>query len=62
VRKGFAVEYLEGDNDWSAVMKALDEVGYRGWGIAGPAWRPREVPMAERLRAIVEKMERIFAS
>ena len=60
-RKGFAVEYLEGDNNWPAVMQAVDEVGYRGWGIAEPAWHPPEVSMAERLRTIVEKMDRIFA-
>jgi len=41
LRAGFAVEYLEGDNDWPAVMKALDEIGYHGWGIAEPAWRPQ---------------------
>ena len=32
--KGFDVPYLQGDNDWPAVMNALDEVGYNGWGIA----------------------------
>ncbi len=60
-RKGFAVEYLEGDNDWPAVMRAVDDVGYRGWGIAEPAWHPPDVPMAERLHTIVEKMDKIFA-
>jgi hexulose-6-phosphate isomerase len=24
---------LEGDNDWPAVMRALDAVGYTGWAI-----------------------------
>ena len=28
--KGFEVDYLEGDNNWPAVMKALDAAGYRG--------------------------------
>jgi hexulose-6-phosphate isomerase len=32
--KGFDVKYLEGDNDWPAIMKALDDIGYNGWGIA----------------------------
>src|SRR5216684_3153690 len=36
--KGFGVALLEGDNDWPAIMKALDETGYRGWAIAEPAW------------------------
>lgn len=31
--KGFAVDLLEGDCDWPAVMKALDEIGYTGWAI-----------------------------
>ena len=28
--KGFQVEYLEGDNNWPSVMKALDDIGYNG--------------------------------
>ena len=31
--KGFHVGFLEGDNNWPAVMKALDDIGYNGWGI-----------------------------
>ena len=31
--KGFAVELGEGDVGWPDVMKALDEIGYAGWGI-----------------------------
>lgn len=31
--KGFDVPLLEGDDDWPAVMKALDEVGYHGWAM-----------------------------
>lgn len=31
--KGFDVPLLEGDDDWPAVMKALDEVGYSGWAM-----------------------------
>jgi hexulose-6-phosphate isomerase len=31
--KGFEVPLLEGDDDWPAVMKALDEVGYTGWAM-----------------------------
>ena len=61
LRAGFAVEYLEGDNDWPAVMKAVDEIGYHGWGIAEPAWRPEGVEAASRLKTIAEKMDRIFA-
>ncbi len=30
-RAGFGVKLLEGDVNWSAVMTALDNVGYNGW-------------------------------
>lgn len=56
--KGFQVEFLKGDNDWPAVMKALDEIGYQGWGIA-------EQPggnSPEGLRKLSEEMDRIFAT
>jgi L-ribulose-5-phosphate 3-epimerase len=62
MHKGFAVEFLEGDNDWPAVMKAVDEVGYQGWAIAEPAWQPPGVDGATRLKQISEKMDRILAS
>jgi L-ribulose-5-phosphate 3-epimerase len=61
-RKGFDVEYLEGDNDWPAIMKALDEVGYRGWAIVEPAYRPAGAEPAARLKTISEKLDRIIAS
>ena len=56
--KGFNVEFLKGDNDWPAVMKSLDEIGYEGWGIAeqGGADSP------EGLKKLSEEMDRIFAS
>jgi L-ribulose-5-phosphate 3-epimerase len=58
--KGFSVEYLEGDNDWPAVVKALDEVGYQGWAVAEPAWWPEGVDLGTRLHQIVTKMQQIF--
>lgn len=61
-RKGFAVEYLEGDCDWPAVMKAVDEIGYQGWAIAEPAWRPEGVEIKQRLQTISEKMDKILAT
>ncbi len=60
-RKGFEVEYLAGDSDWPAIMRAVDDIGYRGWGIAEPAWRPAGVEPAVRLKQISEKLEQIFA-
>ena len=55
--KGFSVKLLEGDCDWPAVMKALDEIGYVGWASA-------EVPGGdeERLRDIARRMDDILVS
>jgi len=54
---GFKAKLLEGDCDWPAVMAALREVGYSGWGAAelaagGPDW----------LKDVAERMDRIYAS
>lgn len=54
---GFDVKYLEGDNDWPAVMKALDEVGYNGWAIAEPADRS-----PQNLNDLSDRMDRILSS
>lgn len=59
---GFKVEYLEGDNRWPIVMKAIDDVGYTGWAIAEPAFRPPDVDEPTRLRQIVDKLDRILAN
>jgi L-ribulose-5-phosphate 3-epimerase len=59
--KGFQVEYLEGDNDWPVVMKALDDIGYQGWGTAEPAYSPPGVDMPTRLGQISRKLDQIFA-
>jgi L-ribulose-5-phosphate 3-epimerase len=55
---GFDTPFLSGDNDWPAIMAALDEVGYTGWGIA-------EQPganSAEGLKTLSTAMDRIFNS
>ncbi len=54
--KGFEVDLLEGDNDWPAVMKALDEIGYKGWACAEVAGGG-----ADRMKVVSEKMDRILA-
>lgn len=36
---GFKVNFLEGDNDWPAIMQAFREVGYGGYLIAEPPHR-----------------------
>jgi L-ribulose-5-phosphate 3-epimerase len=56
--KGFDVDFLEGDDNWPAVMRALDDIGYNGWGIA-------EQPggdTPEGLHHLSTKMDVIFAS
>lgn len=57
VWKGFNAELLEGDCDWPAVMAALREIKYTGWGAA-------EIPGGgrERLQKISQLMDRCFAS
>ncbi len=58
--KGFGVKLLEGDNNWPAIMKALDEVGYQGWGISEqPGNQSADATAAKDL---AERMDRIFAS
>lgn len=59
--KGFDVQYLEGDNNWSKIMKALDEVGYNGWAIAEPAYS-NPASDAAGLKNISERLGKIFAS
>jgi hexulose-6-phosphate isomerase len=59
--KGFEVEYLEGDNNWPEVMKALDEIGYKGWGTAEPAYSPKGVDAPTRLAQVSRKLDAIFA-
>jgi len=54
---GFAVPLLEGDNNWPAVMKAVDEIGYRGWAITeqGGGDSP------EGLKDLCERLEKILS-
>jgi L-ribulose-5-phosphate 3-epimerase len=59
--KGFQVEYRQGDNDWPAVMQALDDIGYKGWGTAEPAYWPHGLDLAERLRQVSHKLDEIYA-
>ena len=60
-RQGFQVEYLEGDNDWPATMQALRGIGYQGWIIAEPAYRPKDAEPLARLRLISERMDKMLA-
>jgi L-ribulose-5-phosphate 3-epimerase len=56
LRHGFSVDLLEGDNDWPAIMSALDAAGYNTWACAevgggGP----------ERMSVIAKQLDRILA-
>lgn len=55
-REGFKVELGEGDNNWPAIMKALDDIGYEGYGIL-------EVPGgdAARVKFLSERTSQLFA-
>lgn len=55
---GFQTPFLTGDNDWPAVMAALDQVGYSGWGIA----EQTGANSAEGLKTLSAAMDTIFAS
>ncbi|MBM3877330.1 MAG: sugar phosphate isomerase/epimerase [Verrucomicrobia bacterium] len=56
--KGFAAKFLEGTNNWPAIMAALDKTGYEGWGISeqGGGGTP------EGLKDLSDRMTKIFAS
>ncbi len=56
VWKGFDAEIGDGDAGWSAVNKALSEIGYSGWGAAEVSGGDRE-----RLKEISERMDRVYA-
>jgi hexulose-6-phosphate isomerase len=58
--KGFNIRFFEGDDHWPAIMKALDAVGYQGWGISEqPGNQSKD---AEALKDLSERMDRVFAS
>lgn len=54
---GFSVELGEGDAGWADVMKALDEVGYAGYGIAEVGGGD-----AARLKFLAERIDQLYAS
>lgn len=50
---------LDGDTNWPAVMKALDDIGYTGWAISEqPGNQAADVDTA---RDLAQRMDRIFA-
>lgn len=58
--KGFGVKLFEGDNNWPAIMKALEEAGYDGWGIVEqPGDQSKD---AESMKDLAGRMDKAFAS
>jgi hexulose-6-phosphate isomerase len=56
----FRVRFFEGDNNWPAIMKALDDAGYQGWGISEqPGDQAKD---AATLKDLSERMDRVFAT
>ncbi len=57
VWKGFDCDLTEGDNNWPAIMKALDAAGYTGWAIS----EQRGGINSGGLKMLTERMDKIFA-
>lgn len=58
--KGFGVRLFEGDDNWPAIMAALDKAGYHGWGIAEqPGEQSRD---AATMADLARRMDRAFTS
>jgi L-ribulose-5-phosphate 3-epimerase len=58
-KSGGRPKLLDGDTNWPAVMKALDDASYSGWGISEqPTEQAADV---ESARDLVARMDRIFA-
>ena len=58
--KGFGIRYFEGDNNWPAIMKAIDEAGYKGGGISEmPGDQTKD---ATSLKQFAHRMDRVLAS
>src|SRR5687768_4511454 len=58
--RGFNVKLLEGDNNWPAVMREIDKIGYAGWGITEqPGDQTKD---AASLQEFSATLGRVFAS
>jgi len=55
--KGFDCDLTEGTNNWPAIMKALDDVGYTGWAIS----EQRGGNIFNGLQKLTAGMDKIFA-
>jgi hexulose-6-phosphate isomerase len=58
--KGFGVKFMEGDNNWPAIMKELDKVGYTGWAITEqPGEQTKD---EEALKDFTTRLDKVLAS
>jgi hexulose-6-phosphate isomerase len=58
-RIGFGVRFFEGDNNWRAIMLALDKVGYQGWAITEqPGDQAKD---AATLKELSRRMDKVLA-
>lgn len=57
VWKGFEVDLMEGDNNWPAIMKALDDAGYEGWAISEQGIKL----LPGGMKGLTERMDKILA-
>jgi L-ribulose-5-phosphate 3-epimerase len=58
-RSGGRPKLLDGDTNWPAVMKALDDAGYTSWGISEqPSEQAADL---ESARDLATRMDKIFA-
>jgi len=58
--KGFNVQFFQGDDNWPAIMAALDNIPYHGWGITEqPGNQTKD---AETLKEFSAQLSKVFAS
>ncbi|MFP4620387.1 MAG: sugar phosphate isomerase/epimerase family protein [Bacteroidales bacterium] len=58
---GFDVKLGEGDVNWAAVMKALDNIGYRDW-VTLEQVGPDKADSLENMKSLVTKTKKILDS
>jgi L-ribulose-5-phosphate 3-epimerase len=56
---GFDVALLEGDSDWTSVMKAFDEINYTGYLITEQSY-PKGLAPEEMLAHLSHKLDQIL--
>lgn len=59
-RGGQLCPLLDGDVDWTAVMRALRDIAYQGWILIEPSGLPREL-LPHYFRSLAGDMEAVFS-